>query len=795
MFSAYEEAILLEQFSEGKSGSHVFLVRPVKSNGPELRSVVKVDFAEAIQQEWQAYEHCIQHKLPRTAVIHGSPIYPPGSKMGGLWYSLAGDGIVDIVSLAAYVREASIPKVESVLKRLLQSMDGMWKLQMAVETELHLHAAYDSFLPANLFIEAVAPPLGKNVHSLRPEKIKTRQWAVGDYVYISGFYPTEIDRQLSRVLLDTNESGPFRFYLQAVPDIDVYEIDQKIGIPVCGQIKQTRHGFLQEKVAEVLGSMERANKPLLTSADGKQIPNPLLEMETILARSFEAHTSCVHGDLHPRNILVDVDSSEVYLIDFGKSGRDYIMRDLLHLEMNIITEILAENLPVNGRLPDVIYAFYKTLHCAIVHSVDGQIPSSMLMTYAMLVRLRKTARHYLFKADQWEEYYAGLCLHLLGALKYGSLTDTGKQVAFWGSAAILQLMQDPPTCQPISTTPSSLSVSTWKVDVGSGVTAVSLSANGTRIAAATLGKMAICFDGVGQLLWRRSVGNQAWRVGLSSDGETAVVGSGSTRFWDMSGRGVSCFNGDGSLRWQQDLAASIWGLAVSADGSTIAVGTSAKQLLIFDGQGHLLWRQDVPGVGWYAWVWSAALSADGQVIAAGAADKHIRILEQTGKLLVAHPTRADVFATAVSADGNVIGAGDSSGSVYCLDRNGRLLWEEELADKVWGVAFSANGQRLLVGAGEKEAHIRLYNLSGQSLWKRHVGGSVTNVSISADGRRIVAGTRDGGIFIFHEDQVLYQARANKIVRDVAISAAGDRVVAGSEDGTVYGFDLTSSFSL
>lgn len=332
-------------------------------------------------------------------------------------------------------------------------------------------------------------------------------------------------------------------------------------------------------------------------------------------------------------------------------------------------------------------------------------------------------------------------------------------------------------------------VEKWQYDAQNGVTAVSLSQDGTRVLAGTLGKTAVYLNSSGQLLWQRPVGNQAWRVGLSGDGETAVIGTGSTRFWDMKGRGLSCFNGDGTLRWQQDLEASIWGLAISVDGNTIAAGTSEKNLLLFDGQGHLLWRQVVPGLGWYAWVWSASLSADGQVIAAGAADKRIRVMQRSGERLTEHRTRADVFATAVSADGTVIGAGDSSGHVYCLDRKGHLLWEEGLADKVWSVALSANGQRLLVGAGEKEAHIRLYNQAGQFLWKRHVGGSVTNVGLSADGRRIVAGTRDGGIFIFDEDRVLHQARAGKIVRDVAISANGEWVTAGSEDGVVYGFHL------
>lgn len=335
------------------------------------------------------------------------------------------------------------------------------------------------------------------------------------------------------------------------------------------------------------------------------------------------------------------------------------------------------------------------------------------------------------------------------------------------------------------------SIKSWQTQLHSGLAAVSISQNGEKIAAGALGKAILCLNNTGQPLWQQEVGNQAWRTGISQDGQTIIVGTGSTRPWDMKGRGLYCFNGDGSQRWKKDLSASIWGLALSADGSTIAAGTSAKELLLLDSQGNLLFKEKVRGIGWYAWVWDASLSADGEIVAAGAADKHLRIFQKNGTTLARHKTQADVFATAVSADGRIIAAGDSSGRVYCLDNNGNLLWQEQISEKVWAVALSADGQKLLVGADEKEAHIRVYNQQGRPTGKRYVGHAVTNVGMSADSRRIIAGTRDGGIFIFNDDNVLHKAQAGKIVRDVAISADGRWAVAGSEDGFIYGFQLPS----
>ncbi len=334
------------------------------------------------------------------------------------------------------------------------------------------------------------------------------------------------------------------------------------------------------------------------------------------------------------------------------------------------------------------------------------------------------------------------------------------------------------------------SIQTWKYDAGSGVAAVALSGDGETVVAVTLGKKVLCLDGNGRQRWGAKVGNQAWCVGLSADGQTTVVGTGSTRPWDMGGRGLFCFANDGSLLWQVDLKASVWGLALSADAETIAVGTDAKQLILFDGHGSRLWHQDVRGLGWYAWVWSAAVSADGGIIVAGAADKRVRLFERSGVLLGEHQARADVFTVAVSAEGEAVAAGDTEGYVYWLNQQGHLLWEEKLADKVWAVILSADSERLLVGAGEKESHLRAYDQAGHLLWRRHVEGSVSSLALGAGGQRAAAGTRDGAIHVFDaEGDVLHEAQANKLVRQVTISATGEHVVAGSEDGYVYGFQL------
>ncbi len=338
-----------------------------------------------------------------------------------------------------------------------------------------------------------------------------------------------------------------------------------------------------------------------------------------------------------------------------------------------------------------------------------------------------------------------------------------------------------------SAAPGPWPMATWSYRAEDGLAGVSVAADGSRILLGSLGKRVICLDQKGRVQWSAPVGNQAWRVALSADGQLAVAGAGSTRPWDRAGRGLYAFDGEGQLLWQQDLGASVWGLALSADGRTIAAGTDGHEALLLDGAGNLLWRRRMAGVGWGAWVWTAALSADGQTAAVGVANRAVLILDRGGNLLGEHRAGADVFTVSVSADGQTVAAGSSDRRVYLLDGQGRLLWRERLQDKVWRVALSADGQRLVVGAGEKEAHVRAFSRGGQPLWKRYVDGSVSCAAVSADCGIVAVGTRAGRFYLFDgEGEPLYQAGADKMIRDVAVAADGRLAVAVSEGGQALG---------
>jgi WD40 repeat protein len=330
----------------------------------------------------------------------------------------------------------------------------------------------------------------------------------------------------------------------------------------------------------------------------------------------------------------------------------------------------------------------------------------------------------------------------------------------------------------------------WVHPAAKGVISVAVSQDGQRILAGTVDKRVLCLDQKGTVCWVRETSNQPWRVALSADGQLAVVGTGSTRPWDMRGRGITGFDKNGNPQWTHDLNASVWGLALSADDRTLVVGTDGHQAILFNEAGQRLWQQDVKGIGWQGWVWTAAVSAGGETVVIGTANKQVLILDRGGNLLGEHRAEADVFTVGISADGQTITAGSGDQQVYLLDRTGTLLWQERLEDKIWAVALSAEGQQVIVGAGEKEAHLRAFDRSGQPRWKRYIKGGVGGLALSDEPKRIIVGTRQGHIYIFdNEGEILHQAKARKIIRDVGISGNGRVAAAASEDGNLYTFLL------
>lgn len=459
MFPDYRRVVVKSEFQSGLSGGRVFLIRPIQHNGPELPGVVKIDYHERIKREWLAYQKYIRNKLPRVAEIRDEPVYLPGTSWGGLWYPLAGAGAFEITSLRRFLSQEAINNgQETLANSVFKSLHTLWR-QNSVQPEFDFQAHYNDFLPVNLSIEVATPPQGTQLRWLHPDTTSQTCYT-GEYVQISGFQVVNVSRAKHRITLDIPPTlpGAYRLHLSPV-DVTQYEMGEIVNEPFIGKIQATRGEQLHRQVTDALGEQADLTSPVLVLPDGETLPNPLRTWTDSLNQSRDVYVAGIHGDMNLENILIEMDSGVAYLIDFAKSRQDHVLRDLLHLEMAVVTEMMSQAFSEAALSPEKICAFYQRLHCAMSYPDQITPLPGLEKPFTILLTIRQAAADYLFTRDDWTEYYHGLTLYLMGALKFPHLdrlptAPLPKQLAFWGAAVSRKLLQASTPCnQYMSNTP------------------------------------------------------------------------------------------------------------------------------------------------------------------------------------------------------------------------------------------------------------------------------------------------------------------------------------------------------
>lgn len=460
-FPTHQRVVIKAELGSGFSGSRVFLVHPIQ-DAPELPAVVKIAPVSLVEREYQAYQKHIRNKLSGAAEIRSEPILIPGNDWAGLCYHLVGSGIFEIESLNSFCRHASIQDIWHILeKRLFKRIAPLWQFSYT-SPQFDLRASYDRLLPVNLLLGPTALPSGALYHLLRPDALTDRSFKQGDYVRLEGFVVTEVDRDNRAVTLDLpalSDGLPasYRLRLQPVDAPSPYQVNDVID-SVEGMVVATRDDLLQTYARRALGSdfaeAVIAETLSLPGDVNVTLPNPLVALPDILNEPRHVRVACIHGDLNMENILVAPDARDIRLIDFAMTRQDHVLHDLLRLETGVVTWLLPESLAEARLPPETIHHLYEQLHCAARpfghFSVPEQLYPALKKTFVMLAAIRKMARGCLFAPDDWSEYYRGLTLYLLGALKFKNLDDAPqaplpKQVAFWGAASAQRLLQEPPS--------------------------------------------------------------------------------------------------------------------------------------------------------------------------------------------------------------------------------------------------------------------------------------------------------------------------------------------------------------
>jgi len=460
MFSDYRVIVVKDEFSSlGYSGSWVYRVHLLKgSDVPELPLVVKIAPSSAIAQEVRAFQECVRNQWPGIAELRDQPVYLDKDGLGGLCYPLMGGGVFRMQSLREYCLQADTEDVLFVLRERLFRMMKERMLRPAQNGfEFSLRASYDRLLPVNLLVEPKpdAPPgWGESRQDAAPTHIvpggiPDSPPQPGQRVCLEGFTVTEVNPRQRSVTLDVPPgctSCAYRWRLQPVDDLAAYALDERAP-RIEGVVCETRQSRFRSELVPVLGSEFDPASETVTTPDGQVLPNPLLATPDLLARSRHIKVSAIHGDLNLENVLVDPQVRDVRLIDFARARRDHVLHDFFRLETEVVTKLLPAAL-AEAQVPShAIGSFYRELHWAEcgpdTSGAHCFLHPALEKTFAILRALREASREGLYCRDDVNEYYEGLVLYLLSALKFRNLGVVSKQVAFWGAATAVDLLQRP----------------------------------------------------------------------------------------------------------------------------------------------------------------------------------------------------------------------------------------------------------------------------------------------------------------------------------------------------------------
>ncbi|MDX1614064.1 MAG: phosphotransferase [Candidatus Promineifilaceae bacterium] len=457
MFDDYHRIAIEKEFGAGYSACRVLRVRPIGADGAAHRpELVKIGPIGLISEEWQAYDSLVRTTLPRIAWVTSPPKLDPVSSWGGMRYELVGAGIFEVQSLNQYYEQASTEDFVWVLqKRLFRVLSRSWWLANRVESAFQFRTDYDHLLPVNLLISANEPLPDAAVQFVTPLRHPMAKIGIGTRVCLRGFMVVEVESGQGGLTLNHPRAladrpfDSFRVRIQGDFDPDRF----KAGVmaePLYGVVTATRHSQLRDLCRQTLGEYVNLEAKSFKLPGAIRVLNPLLAYRDLLSTFHEVNLSTIHGDLNLENVLVDPETRDVKLIDFASVRIGHNLHDLIRLETGLLTSMLPKAFG-EAKLPTrTIVTLYQQLDKDVFRperAHAGQpVPDALKKSYAVLTAIRQEARKCLFNPEDPSEYYTGLILYLLGALKFKSLDaiPEAKPIAFLGAAAAVSLLEPPP---------------------------------------------------------------------------------------------------------------------------------------------------------------------------------------------------------------------------------------------------------------------------------------------------------------------------------------------------------------
>ncbi|MCB0168875.1 MAG: phosphotransferase [Anaerolineae bacterium] len=441
-FAGSREIFVEREFRSGYSGAVVLLVSP----GPgQAQMVVKLATPADLHREFTAYQKFVKRASPQnTARLQGQPLLTDDEQLALLSYTFAGgDPRWPTHSLQAYYESKGGAAVAAVLDRIFRVYGRQWwAINRPQKFVISEH--YDRLLPVHLKLKptVIVEPHPRTLVAgqINASALHDFDLQPGQLIRLQGFHVAEIRPDRQQVKLTANPppgeaSAPLRLGLET-DEVTTYRPGDHLET-LDAVIIATRQSLLAEAADSACPAFDPETPHL--NLNGRTYANPLLNLSDLLDRVVETRASTIHGDLNLQNILVDAETGFAWLIDFAETRRGPTLFDLQRLESLVITKLLPSAIIQAGLEPVAVADLLASLHADAPSPIAPH--SALQESYTVLAALRRLARQYLMDDRDWEEYYLGLVITLLGNLKYTDLGVVGRQLALVGAATVRALMR------------------------------------------------------------------------------------------------------------------------------------------------------------------------------------------------------------------------------------------------------------------------------------------------------------------------------------------------------------------
>lgn len=442
------QVIVEKELPGGFGGARVLVVIPVEDEDAyQAKRVVKLGPRVMLEVERRNFKRFVQEYL--LTAIATQKRFVVHDAMAAIEYVFIGGGMLEPVEdLITYYMGHSARKITKILNDLLLDHLGeYWYIQGRRVTEF-AHEEYGAHLPPQVslklhhFSDDQLRPEGQtvlqNVKNYRPLEVdillhncnlvkvgELRQMGRLEVVRIKPWAATLVHRDETkvRIRVEYDRDSNIAQQMQNCHDVTVY-----------GQVIATRPGLLEAVVRSAFSDCDEVQVSpdsdlVLADLGHGPYSNPLKLYPDLLDRTLEVHQSIIHGDLHPRNILIDR-LGHPWLIDFGRVRKGHTLFDFIKLETYLRLDVLS-------RISDFSLTEYIEFEEALVDATCNGFQTTKKLAnrnlrkaLRVILSIRRSASRFHSDPSKYKSlatYFHCLLLYNLAVLKYSRRAVLGEE--------------------------------------------------------------------------------------------------------------------------------------------------------------------------------------------------------------------------------------------------------------------------------------------------------------------------------------------------------------------------------